>query len=425
MPKNTSHIYSMSLAAVAARRRQRAARTPGELKTTVSKPLQEVLNALYLGSKADLILCLLEREAFLGPWTLFRDEVIWGRNPDGLIIRIDDLIPQIIEEVKYHVIRLYSSLIRNLQQKDELFYACGEDEYPDICESLAKLANFLQAQYKSGEGYLIRVIERAKPSRHTRLSAELIKTGDYYSAVEYREKKMARNTVAANVHEDEDYGLLREMFVDSANESIHRRATTKKARVERSHNDRSPDMSFSGGSSKEEIGCDMKEAHPRVTSVETMAAVKMEGVKSVRAEENQIDDTDEGSMLVDYQAHVECCLDSFVATSDEEVQDMRIKKLCREDDGHTILVVKGFPTQQHRIMLTSCSEINQVQEASNSLENSEIEDDDDQVIPIKDLSMDDDVEVNGKSLEAEGIWVIDFAFINAPNRGIETKSLSR
>jgi len=200
MPVNPPRTYSTRLAVVAKRRRL-TARASTEAQPKVSKPLQEVLDALHLDSEADLISCLLEREAFLEPWAIFRDEVVWEPNSDGLIIGMDDLIPQVIQEVKlnslsqdltpnkfdtyYHVIQLYSSLIRNLQQKEEVFYGCEEDEYSDICKSLAKLASFLRVQYKSGRGFLIRVIERAKPSRHAKLSAELIKTGDHPNAIEY------------------------------------------------------------------------------------------------------------------------------------------------------------------------------------------------------------------------------------------------
>ena len=194
MPMNPPRTYSTRLAVVSKRRRL-TARASRKAQPKVSKPLQEVLDALHLDSEADLISCLLKRETFLEPWAIFRDEVVWGPNSNGLVIRIDDLISQIIQEVKlnslsqgstpnkfdtyHHVIQLYSSLIRNLQQKEEIFYGCEEDEYSDICKSLAKLTGFLRVRYKFDRGLLIRVIERAKLSRHAKLSAELIKTGDH------------------------------------------------------------------------------------------------------------------------------------------------------------------------------------------------------------------------------------------------------
>jgi len=135
IPVNPPRTYSTRLAAVAKRRRL-TARASREAQPKVSKPLQEVLDALHLDSEADLILCLLEREAFLETWGIFRDEVIWEPNSNGPVIRTDDLIPQVIQEVKlsglshdstphkfdayYHVSQLYSSLIRNLQQKEEI-----------------------------------------------------------------------------------------------------------------------------------------------------------------------------------------------------------------------------------------------------------------------------------------------------------------
>jgi hypothetical protein len=87
-------------------------------------------------------------------------------------------------------------------------------------------------QYKSSREFLIRVIERAKSSRHAKLSAELIRTGDCPNAIGYREKRMVRMTVAVNFHEDEDYELLQGMFVDSANESIHHQAGIEEDRAE-------------------------------------------------------------------------------------------------------------------------------------------------------------------------------------------------
>lgn len=159
MPVNPPRTYSTRLAVVAKRHRL-TARASREAQPKVSKPLQEVLDALHLDSEADLISCFLKREAFLEPWAISRDEVVWEPNSNGLVIRTDYLIPQIIQEVKlnslsqdsapnkfdvyYHVIQLYSSLIRNLQQKEEIFYGCEEDEYSDICKLFAKLASFLR-----------------------------------------------------------------------------------------------------------------------------------------------------------------------------------------------------------------------------------------------------------------------------------------
>ena len=91
--------YSTRLAVVSKRRRL-TARASRKAQPKVSKPLQEVLDALHLDSEADLISCLLKRETFLEPWAIFRDEVVWGPNSNGLVIRIDDLISQIIQEVK-------------------------------------------------------------------------------------------------------------------------------------------------------------------------------------------------------------------------------------------------------------------------------------------------------------------------------------
>lgn len=76
MPVNPPRTYSTRLAAVAKTRRL-TTRASREAQPKVSKPLQEVLDALHLNSEADLILCLLEREAFLEPWAIFRDEVVW------------------------------------------------------------------------------------------------------------------------------------------------------------------------------------------------------------------------------------------------------------------------------------------------------------------------------------------------------------
>ena len=69
-------------------------------------------------------------------------------------------------------------------------------------------------QYKFGRGFLIRAIKRSKPSRHAKLSAELIKTGDHRNAMEYREKRMVRMMVAVNLHKDKDYELLPVMVLD-------------------------------------------------------------------------------------------------------------------------------------------------------------------------------------------------------------------
>lgn len=66
MPVNPPRTYSTRLAVVA-ERRQLTARASREAQPKVSKPLQEVLDALHLDSEADLISCLLEREAFLEP----------------------------------------------------------------------------------------------------------------------------------------------------------------------------------------------------------------------------------------------------------------------------------------------------------------------------------------------------------------------
>ena len=96
---NPPCTYSTRLAAVAKRRRL-TTRASREAQPKVSKPLQEILDALHLNSEADLILRLLEREAFLEPWAIFRDEVVWEPNSNGPIIRTDDLMPQIIQEVK-------------------------------------------------------------------------------------------------------------------------------------------------------------------------------------------------------------------------------------------------------------------------------------------------------------------------------------
>jgi hypothetical protein len=181
--------------------------------------------------------------------------------------------------VYYHVIQLYSSLIRNLQQKEEIFYGCEEDEYSDICKSLAKLASFLRVQYKSGRGFLIRVIEGAKPSRHAKISAELIKTGDHPNAIEYREKRMARMTVAVNLREDEDYELLQGMFVDSANESIYHQAAIEEDRAEYNLNGRSSGRSASGNGCNKDRERSVKEMRIHNQDVETIAAVEVSGSK--------------------------------------------------------------------------------------------------------------------------------------------------
>lgn len=422
---NPPRTYSTRLAVVAKRRRltERASR---EAQPKVSKPLQEVLDALHLDSGADLISCLLECEAFLKPWAIFRDGVVWEPNSSGLVIRTDDLIPQIVQEVKlnslsqdltpnrfdvyYHATQLYSSLIRNLQQKEEIFYCCEEDEYSDICKSLAKLASFLRVQYKSGRGFLIRVIERAKPSRHAKLSAELIKTRDHPNAIEYREKRMVRMTVAVNLHEDEDYELLQGMFVDSANESIHHQAMIEEDRAEYNLNDRSSSRSANGNGCNKDRERSVKEMRIHNQDVETIAAVEVERVQDVQPEESQIDNTDKESKPIDLAKSIERSPSNVFETNDEQFR--------REDDGPESMAVER-PSTQQRVMFTTASNMNRVQAATT--QNAETEDENDQIVPIRDPSMDEDWVVKVADFAAEKIRAIDFAFGVAFNEDRKVK----
>jgi hypothetical protein len=64
MSMNPPRTYSTRLAVIAKRHRL-TARASREAQPKVSKPLQEALDALHFDSEADLISCLLGREAFL------------------------------------------------------------------------------------------------------------------------------------------------------------------------------------------------------------------------------------------------------------------------------------------------------------------------------------------------------------------------
>lgn len=231
-------------------------------------------------------------------------------------------------------------------------------------------------QYKSGRGFLIRVIERAKPSRHAKLSTELIKTGDHPNAIEYREKRMVRMTVAVNLHEDEDYELLQGMFVDSANEPIHQ-AAIEEDRAEYNLNGRSSGRSASSDGCNGDRDRSVKEMRIHNQDVETIAAVEVGRIQDVQPEESQIDNTDKESKLIAKRIER-----NVFETNDEQFR--------REDDEPESMAVER-PSAQQRVMFTTASKMNRVQAATTeNPQNAETEDENDQIVPIKDLSMDED-----------------------------------
>jgi hypothetical protein len=80
------------------------------------------------------------------------------------------------------------------------------------------------------------------------------------------------------------------------------------------------------------------------------------------------------------------------------------------------------PSTQQRVMFTTASKVNRVQAATTeNPQNAETADENDQIVPIKDLSMDEDWVVKVTDFAAEKIRAIDFAFRVAFNEDREVK----
>ncbi|OCL00390.1 uncharacterized protein K441DRAFT_100773 [Cenococcum geophilum 1.58] len=187
---------------------------------------------------------------------------------------------------------------------------------------------------------------------------------------------MVRMTVAVNLHEDEDYELLQGMFVDSANEPIHQ-AAIEEDRAEYNLNGRSSGRSASSDGCNGDRDRSVKEMRIHNQDVETIAAVEVGRIQDVQPEESQIDNTDKESKLIAKRIER-----NVFETNDEQFR--------REDDEPESMAVER-PSAQQRVMFTTASKMNRVQAATTeNPQNAETEDENDQIVPIKDLSMDED-----------------------------------
>lgn len=208
-------------------------------------------------------------------------------------------------------------------------------------------------EYKSGRGFLIRAIERAKPSRYAQLSAELIKTEDHPNAMEHREKRMVRMTVAVNLHEDEDYELLQSIFADSANEAIHYQAAVEEDRAKYDLNGRSSGRSTSGNSCNKDRERSVKEIRIHNQDVETIVAVEVERVQDVQPEKSQIDNTDKGSKPIDLVKRIRRSPSNIFDTKDEQFQVEYAERPRCEDDELESMAAERSSTQQQRVIFTT------------------------------------------------------------------------
>lgn len=220
-------------------------------------------------------------------------------------------------------------------------------------------------------------------------------------------------TVAVNLHEDEDYELLQGMFVDSANESIHYQAAIEEDRAEYNLNGRSPGRSASGNGCNKDREHSVKEMRIHNQDVETIAAVEVGRVQDVQPEESQIDNTDKESKSIDLAKRNE--------RSPSNIFEINDKQFHGQDDEPESMAVEQ-PSTQQRVMFAIASKMNRVQAATTeNPQNAETEDENDQIVPIKDLSMDEDWVVKVTDFAAEKIRAIDFAFRVAFNEDRKAK----
>src|SRR6202041_2179839 len=124
--------------------------------------------------------------------------------------------------------------------------------------------------------------------------------------------------------------------------------------------------------------------------------------QDVQPEESQIDNTDKESKPIDLAKRIERSPSNVFETNDEQFR--------REDDEPESMAVER-PSTQQRVMFTTASKMNRVQAATTeNPQNAETEDENDQIVPIKDLSMGEDWVVKVTDFAAEEIRAIDFAF---------------
>ena len=196
--------------------------------------------------------------------------------------------------------------------------------------------------------------------------------------------------VAVNLHEDEDYELLQSMFVGSANESIHHQTAIEEDRAKYNLNGRSSGQSASGNGCNKDRECSVNEMRIHNRDVETMAAVEVERVQDVKPEESQIDNTDKGSKPIDLAKRIKRGPSNIFDTNDEQFQVKYVERL-RRGDGELESMSAERPSTQQRVMFTTASKINRVQAATTeNPRNAETEDENDQIVLIKDLSMGED-----------------------------------
>ncbi|KAF2813672.1 uncharacterized protein BDZ99DRAFT_472848 [Mytilinidion resinicola] len=149
--------------------------------------VQEALDALGVKTIADLVSDILMREAFLGPWAVYRDTCFWDsryepwRDPLGMKPFVAMVMKAFEEgvsqsdckdtkdslDIEYHQSLLFSSLLRNLMQQGEFFHGKTghEESYPGLIKALRKLTTgVLVKHYRDNRGLGV-IVERARPSK--------------------------------------------------------------------------------------------------------------------------------------------------------------------------------------------------------------------------------------------------------------------
>jgi hypothetical protein len=153
--------------------------------------MKEVLGALSLESEDELISAILWRDAFLGPWAVYRDKCLWDpRYPSStdpppkkkFVAMVTKALKEGVSkdcgdtkdslDVEYHQSVLYTSLLRNLTGFGEIYY--GIDDIPRMTRALMKLTTgFLVECYQAKIGIAVRV-EQVRPSKlHHKLSKKV------------------------------------------------------------------------------------------------------------------------------------------------------------------------------------------------------------------------------------------------------------